>query len=236
MIGSFMNRSFVCRICFPVFFISLISCSEINYTTGGALTGTAVGSGLGAIIGSTTGHTGAGTAVGAGVGAVAGTLIGSVFDETDRANKATARRVSDTQSEIARNQELIEELRSRGADALLTNRGVLINLPDVLFGFNKSNLSRDANDTVGDIAKVLREKVRDRSILIEGHTDAIGSDRYNYRLSESRADSVARALIRNGVNRGQIRSKGFGESRPISANANDSGRARNRRVEIIVER
>lgn len=217
--------------------IILSGCSEpINNTTKGAITGTAIGSGLGAIIGGATGHAGPGTAVGAGVGAVTGTLIGALFDSSEEADKRANDRVTATDRSIAANQQLIDELRRRGADVSVTDRGVAIHLPDILFDFNRSELNPEARSTVREIASVISEKAPGHRVLVEGHTDSVGSESYNKELSERRADSVALALISGGVRRSDVLSKGFGEIRPIASNNDETGRHRNRRVEVIVER
>jgi len=217
--------------------VASLACSgRVNNTTAGAVTGTAVGSGLGAIIGSTTGHTGAGTAIGAGVGALSGVLIGAIFDQSESENNRVRGQVEARDAEIAENQRLIDELRRSGTDATMTDRGVAIHLPDILFGFNRSDLSSDANGTIEEIARAIRDKTPGRGVLVEGHTDAVGSEEYNRGLSERRAESVALALIHGGVSRRQVQSKGFGKTRPIASNDTESGRQRNRRVEIIVER
>jgi outer membrane protein OmpA-like peptidoglycan-associated protein len=219
-----------------VLLFSLIGCAQtgINKTTGGGLAGAAVGSGVGAIIGSATGHAGVGTAIGAGVGGLVGVLVGNKLDARDQDRAQRDSRMDQTDANIAANQRLLDELRRNGVDAKMTDRGVSIHLPDVLFGFNRSDLTRDAEYGVRDIANILRKDAPGREILVEGHTDAVGSPEYNQQLSSRRADTVARELINDGSDRRLISSKGFGESRPISSNDSDSGRARNRRVEIIV--
>ena len=207
---------------------------QIKSREKGALGGAALGAGLGAIVGNQTGSSGAGIAIGSAVGAVAGALIGNEMDTQDAARAETDRKISDQEQVLAENKKLIEELRARGTDARMTRRGVVINLPDVLFEFDRAALTGDARSTVREIAVALRG-VGDRAILVEGHTDSVGTYDYNQRLSEDRAESVASALVREGVSRRQVSSRGFGERDPISSNDTSSGRSRNRRVEVIVE-
>ncbi len=217
--------------------LAVSGCSQpLNQTTTGAIAGTAIGSGLGAIIGGATGNAGAGTAIGAGVGAVTGTLVGSMLDRTDEENRQIQGRVAETDAQLAENQRLINELRKKGVDVSENRRGVSIHLPDILFGFNRSELTPDAARTVQEIAGVIRQRASGRAILVEGHADAIGGEDYNVRLSGRRADSVAQALIRGGVSPREVRSKGFGELRPIASNDSETGRHRNRRVEVVIER
>ena len=200
----------------------------------GALGGAAVGAGLGAIVGNQTGHPGAGVAIGSAIGAVSGGLIGQGIQNTDDEIAARQQRIDEQQRQLDENRRLIEELRSRGADVRMTERGVVVNLPDVLFAFGKADLTSSAGSTVREIASVVRG-YNGRRIAVEGHTDSVGGVAYNQRLSEDRARSVASALTRQGVPRSVLSVRGFGETDPIASNSTDEGRTRNRRVEVIIE-
>ncbi len=205
-----------------------------NKTTTGAVAGGALGAGLGAIVGNQTGDAGAGIAIGAAAGTLAGGLLGNTFDSRDAEMQAQRETIERQNELIEENRRLIEELRRRGADVRSDRRGVVINLPDILFEFDRANLTPEADRTIGEIGSVLSE-VRGRPISVEGHTDSIGTVAYNQRLSDRRARSVAAELERNGVRRTQMTVRGFGEGSPIATNNTDAGRARNRRVEVIIE-
>lgn len=212
------------------------SCADVGRNTAiGTAGGTALGAGLGAIIGSASGHAGPGIAIGAGAGALAGALIGQGLDSNQEQIDAQGEELQRQRSQIEENQRLIDELRRRGVDVRETKRGVVVNLPDILFEFGSARLTGDALGNVGDIANVLKKEARGRRISVEGHTDSVGSFSYNQDLSERRAYSVARELEHDGVPRSQVSSRGYGEGRPIATNNTDAGRARNRRVEVIVE-
>jgi outer membrane protein OmpA-like peptidoglycan-associated protein len=73
----------------------------------------------------------------------------------------------------------------------------------------------------------------DRKVIIEGHTDSVGSDEYNQQLSERRAMAVQSALMQRGVSGGQINAAGKGETFPVASNDDSGGRQQNRRVELI---
>lgn len=212
---------------------SLCSCSTTK-TTQGTLAGTLLGSGLGAIIGSQSGHAGQGVAIGAAAGALGGALMGRSLDNSDAELADSQQRLDLNEQQIAENRRLIEELRKRGADAYSSDRGVVINLPDVLFEFDSANLTRESQRTIDEITDVLKT-VPDRSLAVEGHTDSIGSVSYNKGLSERRAGSVADALSNEGIPKRQMRVRGFGEGSSIATNNSEVGRARNRRVEVIIE-
>lgn len=219
-----------------VFLFCLAACENANfgYREKGALGGAAVGAGLGAIIGHQTGHAGAGVAIGGALGALSGGLFGNELDNQEEALNQADQKISAQERELQENKRLLEELRSRGADVRKTPRGIVVNLPDVLFEFDSARLTAGARGTVKEIAEVVRN-YQGRHIAVEGHTDSIGTDSYNLRLSEDRAHSVANDLMSDGVPRGRVSTRGFGERNPIASNKTESGRKRNRRVEVIIE-
>ena len=102
------------------------------------------------------------------------------------------------------------------------------------FGFDKSDLSQDSLDDLDAHAKYL-SSVRSAKVRPEGHADERGTRAYNLALGERRANSVARYLVIQGVNRSQIETVSYGEERPLSLSRDDSGWSRNRRVELIYQ-
>jgi outer membrane protein OmpA-like peptidoglycan-associated protein len=215
----------------------IISCSSgaPSKREVGALGGAALGAGAGALIGHATGNTAAGAAIGGALGGLGGAVVGDQIQAGDQ--KLDAR-----EQEIAKNRALIEELKRKNLEVHETNRGVVVNLPDVLFEFNKHQLTSDARAKVRDIAQVLDgPRVQKRQVSIEGHTDSIGSDQYNVRLSQLRADAVSSGLESDGVSASRLHTRGFGKKYPIAPNKNPdgsdnpAGRAKNRRVEVIIE-
>ena len=114
-----------------------------------------------------------------------------------------------------------------------TERGLVVNVSDVLFDFDSANLKPGAREKVARIASILHSHA-DLKIEVEGHTDSVGSDSYNQRFSERRAESVRTGLVQQGVNRDVVGTAGFGESRPVATNGTPSGRQQNRRVEIVI--
>jgi outer membrane protein OmpA-like peptidoglycan-associated protein len=224
------------RVILPFLLIFCTACQDLNLnaTQSGALGGAAAGAGLGAIIGNQTGSAGAGVAIGSAVGALSGALVGRQIDKQDQALDARQQRIDEQERVIQENRRMIEELRRDGVDARNTDRGVVVNLPDVLFEFGQSRLTREALSTIGEIADAVA-KSPSRRISVEGHTDAVGSIDYNYRLSDARALAVARELERNKVSARRISTKALGETEPIASNRTEQGRSRNRRVEVVIE-
>jgi len=214
--------------------ISACQNGQFGATEAGALGGAAAGAGLGAIIGHESGHAGAGVAIGSAIGALGGALVGGQVDRQDRAIDEREQRINEQDRLIQENRRLIEELRERGIDVRSSSRGVVVNLPDVLFEFGKSNLTSSAVSTVREIARVV-SKAPSRHISVEGHTDSIGTIDYNYRLSDARARAVAGELERNGIPRRSLTTRALGETEPIATNKTEQGRRRNRRVEVVIE-
>jgi outer membrane protein OmpA-like peptidoglycan-associated protein len=104
---------------------------------------------------------------------------------------------------------------------------------NVLFGFDKSDLTSTAKTTVNDLNTIL-QKYPDENVMVIGHTDDVGTDSYNQQLSERRAASVATYLEQQGVAASRISTKGMGESDPKVPNDTEANRAQNRRVEFVL--
>ena len=106
---------------------------------------------------------------------------------------------------------------------------------EAFFDFDKSELKPGAASVLADAMNSMRDNPSLR-VIIEGHTDSVGTDAYNQRLSERRANAVRDYLVRQqGIERSRIDTRGYGESRPVASNTTAAGRAQNRRVEVIAE-
>ena len=102
------------------------------------------------------------------------------------------------------------------------------------FDFNKAEVRPEGRDILDRVVKTLKDNP-DVKVVVEGHTDSVGSDAYNKKLSERRAEAVKRYLVRQGIDPSRIRTVGYGKSKPIADNSTEEGRAKNRRAEVIVE-
>jgi OOP family OmpA-OmpF porin len=100
------------------------------------------------------------------------------------------------------------------------------------FDFDKATLKPAGKQMVDEAVQVMNDKP-DLRVSVEGHTDSVGTDAYNQRLSERRANAVRDYLVSRGIDASRITSRGFGESKPSASNDTAEGRAENRRVEII---
>lgn len=114
-----------------------------------------------------------------------------------------------------------------------TERGLVLTLSDVLFDTGKAALRPGSNRAIQQIAKFLQE-YPERSVMIEGFTDSVGSESYNQGLSERRANAVRSGLVSAGIDAGRVGTRGFGEAFPVVSNDTASGRQQNRRVEVII--
>jgi outer membrane protein OmpA-like peptidoglycan-associated protein len=141
------------------------------------------------------------------------------------------------------NPDLVKVFTSRGLDAHEEGDGVVIYLPTVyLFAFGKSDVDAAARTQLREIAGLLAEPMlAGRRITVEGHADGVGSRRYNQSLSEARAHAVIDVLAAGGVARDRLHSRAYGKDRPLEPNRladgqdNPDGRARNRRVALVIE-
>lgn len=146
-------------------------------------------------------------------------------------------KIAEQQAKLGEMEALINALKAGGIDAKRTPRGVSVNLPNVLFEFDSAELTAEGRDKVTYIASALGNHGIGTRLFVEGHAsqEAGGSQEYNQRLSENRAQMVANALATRGISNDRIAAKGFGTSRPEASNDTEEGRRQNRRVEVIVE-
>jgi outer membrane protein OmpA-like peptidoglycan-associated protein len=149
-------------------------------------------------------------------------------EQASLAARLEAARAAKAKAEADLLMKELSELKARQ-----TERGIVLTIGEVLFAFGKSNLSSKADRNVGKVADFLK-KYPDRNVLIEGHTDNIGSDEYNLDLSQRRAESVKEKLFADGVGPDRITTVGYGKKYPAVANDTEENRSLNRRVEVII--
>lgn len=197
----------------------LTSCEAVqnsNNQQRGTAIGTAAGALLGGILGNNIGKGGkapVGAVLGGIIGGVAGNVIGQKMDKQAKEIKETL----------------------PGAEVERVNEGIKITLPEnmVNFAFNSSELTPISKNNLDKLAEVLTNNP-DTNINIYGHTDSKGSEAYNQRLSEKRAESVKKYLVSKNIVSNRIHAMGMGEQNPVASNETDEGRAKNRRVEFAI--
>jgi len=186
-------------------------CAWSNKAKGGAI-GAGAGGAVGGLIGHAAGNTALGAIIGAAVGGTAGVLIGNEMDK----------RAAEMRADL------------QGARIERIGEGIKITFDSgLLFDWDKSDLRAQAKTNIESLAKILN-KYPDTDILIEGDTDNSGSEDYNLKLSERRAQSVANYLMGLGVPSSRTSMVGLGEMNPIASNDTDYGRQQNRRVEVAI--
>ncbi|NID12537.1 OmpA family protein [Fibrivirga algicola] len=195
---------------------ALMSCKSVKNNTNKTQRGAAVGAGAGAVAGGVIGRKSGNTVLGAILGATVGGAAGAVIG-----------RKMDKQAE-----ELKRDLPNATVERVGEGIKITFN-SDILFDVGKANLQESTKRQLSEFAKTL-DKYPDTNLVIEGHADATGSDDLNLRLSNQRAEAVSSYLRSVGVKNGRLTEKGYGESQPIADNSTESGRSKNRRVDIAV--
>ena len=190
----------------------LSGCASMKKAEKGAVIGTAAGGAIGAVIGKVSGNTALGAVIGAAVGGTTGAIIGNKMDKQ------------------------AEEIKKTVPDAKVerVGEGIVVEFnSNILFGFDKADLSVEAKSNLDKLVTVLNTYA-DTDIELQGHTDSKGSEAYNQTLSEKRATTVSAYLAEKGIKADRVTIKGFGETVPKYDNETEEGRAQNRRVEFLI--
>lgn len=122
-----------------------------------------------------------------------------------------------------------------GAEVQQTADEIKVTFRELTFDVNKANIKPEFQSTLDELAVALRQRYPNAALEISGHTDSTGSEEYNAKLSEQRAISVKTFMIGKGLSSERLASRGLGESSPVASNATAEGRAKNRRVELVVK-
>ena len=209
-------------------FISLIAiallsgCVSQDGTPNRAGTGAIVGGVTGAVLGAQVddddGNNRDGILVGAAAGAAAGAAIGAAMDRQQREFE------QELAAERQRNEVAIQRLEEDLLRVTFEN--------DVTFDVDSAAINPDFRSSLDTVAEILAKYGSD--IRVVGHTDSTGTEAYNQGLSERRAQSVRNYLVDQGVPAAQLSAVGRGEMEPVATNSTAEGRARNRRVELLI--
>ncbi len=163
--------------------------------------------------------------------------------ETDRARTAAAD-ADRLRQEAERQRQKAEEEQAQVRQQLLTQfnailqtrdtaRGLIVNMSDVLFDTAQYSLKPGAREKLAKVAGIILGHPG-LKIEVEGHTDSVGGDEYNAKLSENRANSVRAYLVSQSIDPAAVTARGFGKTMPVADNATAAGRQANRRVELVV--
>jgi outer membrane protein OmpA-like peptidoglycan-associated protein len=147
-------------------------------------------------------------------------------EEANRLRAQSEQEKSTLKEQLRQQLNTILETRS-------TARGLIVNMSDVLFDTAKYTLRPATREKLARISGILLAHPT-LKLEVEGHTDSVGGEEYNQRLSEQRAASVRDYLVQNGISMNNVTAIGFGKTKPVASNDNASGRQQNRRVELVV--
>jgi outer membrane protein OmpA-like peptidoglycan-associated protein len=188
---------------------------QVSNTAVGAGGGALLGGAAGALLGATTSLSSRKAAlVGAGLGALAGGGVGVYMDNQE--------------------SKLRQRLRNSGVSVTRVGDSIVLNMPsNITFDSDRAELKPQFYNTLNSVVEVFAE-YKQTLIDVVGHTDADGSDEYNYDLSRRRAASVAQYMSSQQLDPNRFSVEGHGERDPIASNATSSGKAQNRRVEITI--
>lgn len=160
--------------------------------------------------------------------------LGQPFHDELLISQGRAQRLAGLlQADQAHQQNAELQRQLNGLNAKQTDRGLVMTLGDLLFSTGRSGLRAGTVNNLDKLALFLKQH-EDRDVLIEGHTDTVGSEEANLFLSQSRADSMMSFLQQQGVASIRLGSSGKGESSPVASNDSASGWQMNRRVEVII--
>ena len=149
--------------------------------------------------------------------------------DQSRADADAARAAAtSSQQQSAELQRQIDEMHAK-----VTDRGVVLTLGDVLFTSGQADLKTAATGNLNKLVTFLNT-YPNRTVVVEGYTDSVGSDDYNQGLSERRADGVKSYLVRRGVGSERLTALGKGKADPVAGNDSADGRQQNRRVEVVI--
>jgi len=153
------------------------------------------------------------------------------------AAEAQARQAQASADQAEREKAALRDQLRQQLNSILetreTARGLIVNLSDVLFDTGSATLKPGAREKLARVAGLLLSQPG-LKLQVEGHTDSVGDESYNQRLSHNRADSVRTYLVAQGIASTAVGTAGFGESQPVASNDTAAGRQQNRRVELIV--
>lgn len=206
-------------------FIALVfatGCNASRAAKGGAIGG-AAGGVIGGAIGKNNGSGTKGAIIGSVIGGAAGAVIGKYMDK----------QAEEIEQEVPGAQ--VDRVKGVDENGDSTTTGIVVTFDSgVLFGFGKYALTDASRMELQRMANVFT-KYPETDITIDGHTDGIGSNNTNQKLSEQRAASVADYIAELGISRTRFVVNGYGETRPVATNDTDEGRQANRRVEVSIQ-
>ncbi|EOV9657480.1 OmpA family lipoprotein [Cronobacter turicensis] len=201
--------------------LALSGCTTNPYTGEREAGKSGIGAGIGSLVGAGVGvlssskkDRGKGALIGAAAGAALGGGVGYYMDVQEA--------------------KLRQKMQGTGVSVTRSGDNIILNMPNnVTFDSSQANLKPAGANTLTGVAMVLKEYPK-TAVNVVGYTDSTGGQALNMKLSQQRAESVASALITQGVAANRIRTSGMGPANPVASNSTEEGKAQNRRVEITL--
>ncbi|EPE7077594.1 OmpA family lipoprotein [Cronobacter sakazakii] len=201
--------------------LALSGCTTTPYTGEREAGKSGIGAGIGSLVGAGVGvlssskkDRGKGALIGAAAGAALGGGVGYYMDVQEA--------------------KLRQKMQGTGVSVTRSGDNIILNMPNnVTFDSSQANLKPAGANTLTGVAMVLKEYPK-TAVNVVGYTDSTGGQALNMKLSQQRAESVASALITQGVAANRIRTSGMGPANPVASNSTEEGKAQNRRVEITL--
>ncbi|EOW6759260.1 OmpA family lipoprotein [Cronobacter malonaticus] len=201
--------------------LALSGCTTHPYTGEREAGKSGIGAGIGSLVGAGVGvlssskkDRGKGALIGAAAGAALGGGVGYYMDVQEA--------------------KLRQKMQGTGVSVTRSGDNIILNMPNnVTFDSSQANLKPAGANTLTGVAMVLKEYPK-TAVNVVGYTDSTGGQALNMKLSQQRAESVASALITQGVAANRIRTSGMGPANPVASNSTEEGKAQNRRVEITL--
>jgi outer membrane protein OmpA-like peptidoglycan-associated protein len=131
-------------------------------------------------------------------------------------------------------EQKLEVLNSQNVEVYKDERGTVLSMSDILFESGKAELKEELKINLTELAGILKSFLTESYVVVEGHTDNVGTAEFNQTLSEQRAAAVLQFLMDRGIDGSKLKSVGHGLTKPIADNSTAEGRAKNRRVELVI--
>jgi len=166
--------------------------------------------------------------------------LGNERERSERVSLDSKRAIADKDYLLLKQKEdaekKLEALRSKNVSVYKDARGTILSMnSDILFETAKWDLKPELKENLAEVAGILKTLITSATVIVEGHTDNVGKADANLKLSQQRAKSVLDYLASRGVDKKRLQSVGYGLKKPVADNNTDEGKAKNRRVELVIK-
>ena len=165
--------------------------------------------------------------------------LGNERERLERLNNESKKAIAEKDYQLNKLKEeadkKLEALRSKTINVYKDARGTILSMSDILFEFGKAELKQELKENLAEIAGILKNLLTESTVVIEGYTDNVGKADANKKLSQQRANEVLNYLVGRGVDKKRLKAVGYGATKFVADNATEEGKAKNRRVELVIK-